>query len=153
MTPQEGKVKIILNEAQPIRSGYSEKTKKNWSIYNVELEDGTEVQVFGPVRIGDLIKDISFNDQYNVTQGQVARPDKHEEVMKALQFMATQNKEILRLLRALAGEDAPASAPPPKAPPARSNAPQPPPSHPATEPDVVVEDIGDEPINLDDIPF
>jgi hypothetical protein len=157
-------VKAIKQRA--VKSG--EGAKGPWQQDIVILDTGEEVRIFAPIEVGDPVE--SYDNEYNgktyknwrladghVSTGEAPKPRPaadgtittdqiYAEVLKHGKML----KEILDRQKVLMGEidevesdevknDAAAIA----ADKAAAEA----------EPDVVIEDIGDEPINLDDIPF
>lgn len=94
----------VIQEPVLVRSGQG-KNGKPYEIYNIVVEDGQEVQVFGPVKLGDEVSDIKYNETYNVTQGKVVRAGGNQELLA----LVKENNQILkRLIAALTTPDKPA---------------------------------------------
>jgi len=91
------------------KSGYSEKTKKDWSMARVGLSNGESCFMFNPVSLGDVVEQKEINGYQNWVKVKV--DPRHEEIMKGLKFIASQNKAILAAIR---GDDAPTAPLPPK---------------------------------------
>lgn len=64
------------------KSGYSEKTKKDWSMSRVELKNGETAFIFNPIEVGDVVEAVQ-NGEYKNWQKKKVDP-KHDEIMKLL---------------------------------------------------------------------
>jgi hypothetical protein len=87
---EAGFVKEILNNGQPIKQGFSEKTKSSWEKYKILTDQGITAYGFGPVKVGDKIE-VWDDTQYGM-QFKVDRPDKFKEINDKLD-------EVLQLLK------------------------------------------------------
>ena len=64
------------------KHGYSEKTKKDWSMSRVGLNNGDSVFIFNPIDIGDVVTEVETNGYKNWMKKKV--DPKHDEIMHAL---------------------------------------------------------------------
>lgn len=101
----------VINVLRVTREGISKKNNKPYQIVSVMVEDGTEVEVFGPVKQGDMVDNITFNSQYNKLQGQVVKADKNSELLNDLsairQELIDMNKKLDKLLNPMASDVGP----------------------------------------------
>lgn len=79
------------------KSGFSEKTQKEWSMAYVELSNGEKARIFNPIAVGDKVESVQNGEYKNWVK---VRPPKVDgnEVMEAL-------KRIESKLDKLLGED------------------------------------------------
>lgn len=75
----------IIQVMRTVREGVSKKTNKPYQILLVMVEDGSEIEVFGPAKKGDIVTEITHNEQYDKLQGRVVKSDKFEEVLKGIE--------------------------------------------------------------------
>jgi hypothetical protein len=158
---EEATVQAIKQRAVKTGTG----AKGAWQQDIVILDTGEEVRIFAPIEVGDPVE--SYDNEYNgktyknwrlkdgaqssgagpkpagSSDGSITTDQIYAEVLK----QGKQIQEILDRLRVMNGE--PAETPAVKEEQATAAADK----AAAEKPDVVIEDIGDEPINLDDIPF
>lgn len=116
------------------KHGYSEKTKKEWSMSRVGLSNGESAFIFNPIEVGDVVEE-QINGEYKNWAKKKLDP-KHEEIMKAL-------REIYKAITGGYPEKE-------EHPPVAAQVPEQPPV--TKQPDVVV-DVPDDDINVNDIPF
>lgn len=79
----------VINVIRTVRQGVSKKTNKPYELILVQTEDGNEVEVFGPVKDGDMVGDITFNAQYDQLQGKVIKADRTSELVNDLGAIKT----------------------------------------------------------------
>jgi hypothetical protein len=81
------------------RKGHSEKTGKDWEILICDLDEGsTDVQIFGPGKVGDEVTAPTFNDQYNCSQAKMVRADRNAEVTSAIKQLEDKIDKVLEIL-------------------------------------------------------
>ena len=93
---EQATVTQILDEFA--KHGHSDKTGKDWSMSRVGLSNGESVFIFNPIAVGDTVEAKQNGDYKNwakVTAQKAEDNAKHDELMKALKYIATQNKAIL----------------------------------------------------------
>lgn len=150
-----------------VKSG--EGAKGHWQQDIVILDTGEEVRMFAPVEIGDEVE--SYDNEYNgktyknwklkdgaqsgpagntaprqSSDGSITTDQIYAEVLKHGKML----QEILDRQKVLMGESDSIEDEAVKRDAANIAADK---AAAKAEPDVVIEDMGDEPINLDDIPF
>ncbi len=89
---QETQKVIKINRV--VNQGISKRTNKPYEIVLVTIEDGSEVEVFGPVKLGDTVGDIQFDEQYNKLKGKLVRPDKFMDILNKLDRIDAQLESI-----------------------------------------------------------
>lgn len=86
------KVKQVLNEGKPVKTGQSARGK--WAKFKVLTATGQTVYPFGPVDVGDELE-LWEDEQYGM-QAKVLKPDKFEAILKRLDLIqATLDKLVL----------------------------------------------------------
>lgn len=91
----------VIQILRTVRQGVSKKTNKPYEIVLVLTEQGDEIEVFGPAKQGDVVTEITFNDQYNKLQGKIIKPDRHDEVMKELEEIKRNTQIIYKAIKTL----------------------------------------------------
>lgn len=129
---------VFVNQILDDRAkhGYSEKTKKEWSMSRVGLSNGESAFIFNPIEVGDIVEE-QINGEYKNWAKKKTDP-KHEEIMKALR----------EIYKAITGGYPEKEEPKVIA----EQIPEQLPETPVKKPDPVV-DVPDDDINVNDIPF
>jgi len=144
------KVTRIIDAA--FKTGVSAKTNKPWTMIKIEAE-GKPATGFGPVSVGDEV-DLTYNEQYKnysfkvigpqdipASAPSATQPPVPVDSQKILQLIYEDIQQILKLV----DKSRPSSL--------SETWKQTTGQTPTPVQDVVVEDIGDGPIDLSDIPF
>lgn len=71
----------IVKVVRITREGVSKKTNKPYQILLVMVENGDEVEVFGPANPGDIVTDITFDQTYDQLKGRVLKQDKNAPIL------------------------------------------------------------------------
>lgn len=142
-----------------VKSG--EGSKGHWQQDIVILDNGQEARIFAPIEVGDPVE--SYENEYNgktyinwrLADGHVSSGPKPGPAAGAAAGTITTDQiwallhEVNDRLKVLMGEEVDTVETPAVVQAAEDKRV----ANSTTEPDVVIEDIGEEPINLDDIPF
>jgi hypothetical protein len=105
------------------------KNGKPWEMMSVILENGTKMNVFAPVESGDIVENLAQDPQYHNWTGKVRKAGGFRDASQPT--LATILNEILEIKKLLSGKEMTQE---------KFN-------------EVILDDISDEPVSLDGIPF
>lgn len=73
--------------------------KGEWIMYSIILENGTKMNVFGPVAVGDTVYNLEQDPQYHTWKGQVKQAGSSQQMTQHLQDVGQPtNAQILNAI-------------------------------------------------------